>query len=221
MYRGLYFKHQNLYNLRSYVDADWGNCPNTCRSHTGFLVLRHEHLVSWKSTKQATVLLASTEAEYKALADSCKDIVWLQNLSTEILDIKEPLSTIVHVDNRGAIDLALSQVSQNGFRTKHMDLRLHFIRDLIAQKLIKISYISTHKNISDFLTKPVGRLNISRAVATFACNAQTLSALCSQAPSMPGCQNTGFSADVDADTIMLSLSKSQPLCMKSDHLNGN
>jgi hypothetical protein len=139
MYRGLYFKHQTLYNLFSYVDADWGNRPDTRRCHTGFLVLRHEHLVSWKSTKQETVLLSSTEAEYKALADSCKDIVWLQNLSTEILDIKEPLLTVIHVDNQGAIDLALSQVSQNGFRTKHMDLWLHFIQDLIAQQLVKIS----------------------------------------------------------------------------------
>ncbi|PLW35289.1 hypothetical protein PCASD_13664 [Puccinia coronata f. sp. avenae] len=157
MYRGLHFQKQDTYNLRAFIDSDWGNCPDTRRSHTGFLVLRQSHLISWKSTKQSTVSLSSTEAEYKALADACKDVVWIQNLALEILTSSLSSLATVHVDNKGAIDLALSQVSQNGFRTKHMDLRLHFVRDLISQKLLKISFVPSSKNISDFLTKPVAQ----------------------------------------------------------------
>jgi transposase InsO family protein len=208
MYRGLNFKKQDIYTLKTFIDADWANCPDTRRSHTGFLVLRDSHLISWKSTKQATVSLSSTEAEYKALADACKDIVWIRNLSSEILTDSNTDPAITYVDNRGAIDLALSQISQNGFRTKHMDLRLHFIRDLIAQNLVKITYVASNRNIADFLTKPVGRLNITRAIVTFSTNASSISALCSQAPSMSACQNMSRSVAHDDDTLMQSISES-------------
>ncbi|PLW21092.1 hypothetical protein PCASD_21744 [Puccinia coronata f. sp. avenae] len=63
MYRGLHFQRQETYDLRSFINADWANCPDTRRSHTGFMVLIGSHLISWKSTKQATVSLSSTEAE--------------------------------------------------------------------------------------------------------------------------------------------------------------
>ncbi|PLW11121.1 hypothetical protein PCASD_23835 [Puccinia coronata f. sp. avenae] len=232
MYHSLHFQRQETYNLRSFIDADWANCPDTRRSHAGFLVLRGSHLVSWKSTKQPTVSLSSTEAEYKALADACKDIVWFQSLLAEILNDAADVTTTVHVDNRGAIDLALSQVSQNGFRTKHMDLRLHFVRDLISTKVLKITFVPSHKNIADFLTKPVGRTSISRAVSTFSTNAPILSALCSQAQSMPACQNTGPGDGNGADAFMHALcdelivddqgtlSRNQVTILGSDHRNG-
>jgi hypothetical protein len=91
MYQGLHFQKQDSYNLRAFINADWGNCPDTCRSHTGFLVLRQSHLISWNSTKQATVSLSLTEAKYKALADACKDIVWIQNPASE--DLTSPLGS--------------------------------------------------------------------------------------------------------------------------------
>jgi hypothetical protein len=207
MYRGLHFQRQDSYNLRSFINADWANCPDTRRSHTGFLVLWQAHLISWKSTKQATVSLSSTEAEYKSLSDACKDMIWIQNLSTEIL-INSPSSiATVNVDNRGAINLALSQVSQNGFCTKHMDLRLHFVRDLIAQKLLKIVFVPSHKNIADFLTKPVGRTSILRAVSLFAKDVPSLSALSSQAQSMPACQNDASCTNDAASAFMHAISK--------------
>ncbi|PLW40731.1 hypothetical protein PCASD_09336 [Puccinia coronata f. sp. avenae] len=196
---------QDSFDLRTFVNADWANCPNTRRSHTGFLVQRNAHLISWKSTKQATVSLSSTKAEYKALSDACKDVVWLQNLTCKILVGSQHAPTTIYVDNQGAIDLALSQISQNGFRTKHMDLRLHFVRDLIAQKLVKITYVSSNRNIADFLTKPVGRVNINRAVSTFATSAPSISALCSQAPSMSACQSVNPVTPHDADTVMRSI----------------
>ncbi|PLW31498.1 hypothetical protein PCANC_21062 [Puccinia coronata f. sp. avenae] len=196
-------------------------------------IMYRSHLVSWKSTKQPTVSLSSTEAEYKALADACKEIVWFQSLLAEVLDNAANVTTTVHVDNRGAIDLALSQVSQNGFCTKHMDLRLHFVRDLILTKVLKITFVPSHKNIADFLTKlPVGRTSISRAVSTFSTDAPILSALCSQAKSMPACQNTGSGDGNSADAFMHalcdelmlddqgSLSRNQLTILGPDHRDG-
>ncbi|PLW05857.1 hypothetical protein PCANC_28010 [Puccinia coronata f. sp. avenae] len=232
MYCGLHFQQQPKHDLCSFIDADWANFPDTCQSHTGFIVLIGSHLISWKSTKQATVSLSSTKAEYKSLADACKDVVWLQYLLFEILANASASIATVFVDNRGAIDLALSQVSQNGFQTKHMDLWLHFIQDLISSKSIRINFVPSHKNISDFLTKPVGPTSISRAISTFSTNAPSLAALCSQAQSMPACQNVGLGANNAVDTFMHTLrdelrmhkqgtpSHNQGTVMDPDHHDG-
>ncbi|PLW27791.1 hypothetical protein PCASD_24492 [Puccinia coronata f. sp. avenae] len=157
---------------------------------------------------------------------------WLCHSSKLTLDNAADVTTTVHVDNRGAINLALSQVSQNGFRTKHMDLQLHFVHDLISTKVLKITFVPSHKNIADFLTKPVGRTSISRAVSTFSTDAPILSALCSQAQSMPACQNTGSGDGNGADAFMHALcdelmldnqgalSRNQVTILGPDHRNG-
>jgi hypothetical protein len=84
--------------------------------------------------------------------------------------------------------LATSQVSQNGFRTKHMDLRLHFVRDLILSKLIRLQYVSTNDNIADFLTKPVGRSKINRALTKFTADSTSYPALHSDDQSKAACE---------------------------------
>ncbi|PLW52334.1 hypothetical protein PCASD_00111 [Puccinia coronata f. sp. avenae] len=193
---------QDPSTLNVYVDADWANCPDTRRSHTGLLVLQSDHLIFWKSTKQPTVSLSSTEAEYKALSDACKEIVWVRNITQEIFPSLSHQSTSVFVDNRGAIDLALSQMSQNSFRTKHMDLRLHFVRELVTDKTVQLRYVSTQRNIADFLTKPVGRSVISRAISRFIGGASSIVALRSKAPSMPGCQSSPERGATDAQVFM-------------------
>ncbi|PLW41672.1 hypothetical protein PCANC_13170 [Puccinia coronata f. sp. avenae] len=205
MFCRLNFRNQSSFNLQSFIDADWANCPDTRCSHTGFLVLRDSHLISWKSTKQATVSLSTTKAEYKVLTNACKDVIWIQILSSEILPGCQESSAVVHIDNRGTINLALSQVSQNGFRTKQIDLQLHFICDLIARKLIKITHVSGLKNFADFLTKPVGKTIIARAISIFATSTPSISALCSQARGMRACQNSYSVALHSPDIIMQSI----------------
>ncbi|PLW25783.1 hypothetical protein PCANC_26551 [Puccinia coronata f. sp. avenae] len=121
------------------------------------------------------------------------EVVWTRNLTQEIFSIPNPSPTTIFVDNRGAIDLALSQVSQNSFRTKHMDLRLHFVRDLVADKSVHLVYVSTQRNVADVLTKPVGQSVISRSICKFTGCPSSVSALCLEAPSMPGCQSSTVS----------------------------
>jgi hypothetical protein len=90
--------------------------------HTGYLATLNHHIISWKSSKQCTVLLLSTEAEYKALSNAGKEASWLINLCQEIFSESPITTATIEIDNQGAIDLARSQVSQNVFCTKHMDL---------------------------------------------------------------------------------------------------
>jgi hypothetical protein len=128
---------------------------------TGYVVLTNAQLLSWK----ATVLLSSTEAEYKALSDLGCEVAWFNNLISEVHVNYKPHEIPVGVDNQGAIDLARSEISQNGFCTKHMDIRLHYVRELVVTHLIKLRYIRTTANSAEFLTKPTGRCTIRRSLA--------------------------------------------------------
>jgi hypothetical protein len=92
-----------------------------------------------------------------------------------------------------------------------MDLQLHFIRNLIASKLIKIIHVSGLKNFANFLTKPVGQTIIKRAISIFATSSPSISALCSQACGMLACQNADSVALHDPDVIMQSICKLFPL----------
>ncbi|KAI7938193.1 hypothetical protein MJO28_015113 [Puccinia striiformis f. sp. tritici] len=161
---GLTFNKEEESELKAYVDADWGNCLVTRRSVTGYVAMAGNHLLSWKSSKQDTVSLSSAEAEYKALSDLSREIIWISSLVNETTVLKAPTQIKVYVDNKAAIDLANSETAQNGFRTKHMDIRLHFVREHVQSKLLKLLYIKSNNNPADFLTKPVGRCTIKRSL---------------------------------------------------------
>jgi transposase InsO family protein len=210
--RGLLFGFNKPSTIYASVDADWANCPDTRRSHTGFMVTWNEHLISWKSTKQSTVSLSSTEAEYKALADVAKEVTWLSNLLKEIELVADNSIITISVDNQGAIDLALSQTSQNGFRTKHMDLRLHFVRDLIHDKVICLRFVSSSQNTSDYLTKPVGRIKIKRALCSITEDTPSISASSPKARSTSTCQNPALDkATTTSDCFLNRVFNCKPL----------
>jgi hypothetical protein len=139
--------------ITAYCDADWGNDLADRRSTTGFIIFHNRNPVSWSSKKQPTVALSTTEAEYMALSYTCQELIWLRSLASELdpTSVEEP--TTLHNDNKGAVDLA----SDAGFsqRTKHIDLRHHFIRQLVEDAKIKVKLISTQNMIADALTKPL------------------------------------------------------------------
>ncbi|KAI7940779.1 hypothetical protein MJO28_013064 [Puccinia striiformis f. sp. tritici] len=192
---GLVFTKSDGLSFRAHVDSDWGNCPDTRRSATGYVVLTNDQTLSWKASRQATVSLSSTEAEYKALSDLGRELAWLANLTLEINLNYSPTEIPVGVDNQGAIDLARSEISQNGFRTKHMDIRLHFVRELIINKLIKLHYIRTTSNFSDFLTKPTGRCTIRRSLAAISVVSPDPSASNLAARGNPACRSSPNGAE--------------------------
>ncbi|KAI7933571.1 hypothetical protein MJO28_009171 [Puccinia striiformis f. sp. tritici] len=184
---GLVFNKEATLSISAHVDSDWGNCPDTRRSATGYVVLTNKQLLSWKASRQSTVSLSSTEAEYKALSDLGREISWISSLLSELFLGYEPKNIPVGVDNQGAIDLARSEISQNSFRTKHMNIRLHFVRELITERLIILKYIRTNNNSADFLTKPTGRCTIRRSLAAIGVLSISPSASRHEAQSNPGC----------------------------------
>ncbi|KAG8498939.1 hypothetical protein CXB51_005359 [Gossypium anomalum] len=142
-----------------YVDADFAGDLDRRRSLTGYVFTIGGCAISWKATLQTTVALSTTEAEYMAITEACKEAIWLKGLFSEL---NEDLQiSIVFCDSQSAIFLTKDQMFHE--RTKHIDVRYHFVRDIIARGDIVVSKISTHENPADMMTKslPITSLSIA------------------------------------------------------------
>lgn len=152
----LVYRKQDSLEIRGYCDSDYAADPDRRRSITGFVFTAGGNVISWKSGLQRVVALSTTEAEYMALTESIKEAVWLKGLAAELGFVQEHVE--VMCDSQSAISLAKNSVHHD--RTKHIDVRLHFIRDKIADGEIKVSKVSTLWNPADIFTKtvPVSKL---------------------------------------------------------------
>lgn len=141
--------------VSGYSDADWAEDRHDRRSTTGYTYRFGCGPISWRSRKQTTVSLSSTESEYKALSDSCREGLWIRNLLHE-LKIR-PLDAIpLHVDNEGAE--ALAKNPQHHSRTKHIHTRFHFVRECVKAKHMSLCHVSSADMLADMLTKPLNRV---------------------------------------------------------------
>lgn len=144
----------NGMDLQGFVDSDWASDALDRKSYTGFCFVMSGAAVSWQSRKQKTVSLSSTESEYIALSEASREAVYLRNLMYEITG---SLCVIdLHCDNQSALKLASSHQSHN--RSKHIDVRYHYVRDVVKNNFVNIKYIPTEDMPADLLTKGVYRL---------------------------------------------------------------
>ncbi|KAL0270911.1 UNVERIFIED_CONTAM: hypothetical protein PYX00_008181 [Menopon gallinae] len=142
-----------------YSDADWGACPIDRRSYTGTIFVLSCGAISWESKKQRTVALSSTEAEYMALTESVKEAIYLRKLVAE-LGFPELGKIVVFCDNMGA--LKLSQNAMFHSRTKHIDIRHHFVREAVKNGKVIVKHIGTEEMAADMLTKGLASPRIIR-----------------------------------------------------------
>ena len=127
-YKLAFHKSTNELRMSAYSDADWASSKDHRRSITGYYISFYEEgpPISWKSKKQASVALSTCEAEYMALSITCQETIFIRQLLTDIMPKKyEP--AIIRSDNQGAIALIKNPVKRS--RSKHIDIRYHFIRD--------------------------------------------------------------------------------------------
>lgn len=140
--------------LTIFSDADWAGCPIDCRSTTGYCVFLGNNLISWATKKQSSVSRSSTEAEYRALANSVAEVLWLCFLFKDLhVYLSQPPS--FYCDNISTIALATNPILHN--RTKHDDVDFHFIREPLANKSIQLHHISSSANVADVFTKSLSK----------------------------------------------------------------
>jgi hypothetical protein len=145
--------YENI-RLEGFSDADWGANPDDRRSISGYAFLIGNGAVAWSSKKQQTVALSSMEAEYLAISHAAKHAIWMNNLLNE-LGHSQDGPVLINADNQSAI--AFTKDNTDHSRTKHIDIRHHFIRDCIHDGQITIGYIHTDENSADIFTKALAK----------------------------------------------------------------
>lgn len=139
-------------NLIAYTDANWG-CNWTNRHSTSGYILSYGNVpFSWRSSKQKCIALSTMESEFIALTESVKEIIWFYNVSKE-LNFDEIEKPIVYCDNKSAIYFCVNNVEN--IKTKHIDIKYKFIRQLLLEGKFILKYVSSKVNLADFLTKPL------------------------------------------------------------------
>lgn len=136
--------------LTGFVDADWAGSVDDRRSFTGYTFVWNGGAIAWESKKQRTVALSSTESEYMALGEAAKEAIYLTRFLSEF-GIRNPKSVELFNDNLGAQKLAENPLFHG--RTKHIDVRHHFVRELVESGSIELKHISTDEMPADVLTK--------------------------------------------------------------------
>lgn len=148
--QGILLKPSDTLTLQAYSDSDWGSCPNTRRSVTGYVLLLGNSPVSWKSKKQGTISKSSSEAEYRAMAATTSEITWLVRLLTnlQVTDLKH---VTLNCDNQSAIHIGKNLVFHE--RTKHIELDCHFTREKVLEGLLELTYTPITQQLADVFTK--------------------------------------------------------------------
>ncbi|KAM0070796.1 putative RNA-directed DNA polymerase [Helianthus debilis subsp. tardiflorus] len=158
---GLHYSRPTQTMLLGYSDADWARCLETRRSTYGYSIFLGGNLISWGAKKQPTVARSSCESEYRAMANTAAEIVWLTHLLQELYALPPSRPTIL-CDNQSAIFLTQNPVAHK--RTKHIDLDYHFLRELVAAGKLTTKFIPTKLQVADIFTKslPSSQFNVLR-----------------------------------------------------------
>ncbi|GJR26924.1 putative ribonuclease H-like domain-containing protein [Tanacetum coccineum] len=146
---GLWYSKDSPLELVAYTDSDYAGATLDRKSTTGGCQFLGNRLISWQCKKQTVVATSTTEAEYVAAANCCGQVLWIQN---QLLDYGYNfMSTIIYIDNTSTICIIENPVQHS--KTKHIEIRHHFIRDCNSKKLIQMAKIDTQLNVADLLTK--------------------------------------------------------------------
>ncbi|KHM99983.1 Retrovirus-related Pol polyprotein from transposon TNT 1-94, partial [Glycine soja] len=146
---GIMYCHCSDSMLVGYCDADWAGSADDRKSTSGGCFYLGNNLISWFSKKQNCVSLSTAEAEYIAAGSSCSQLVWMKQMLKEY-NVEQDVMTL-YCDNMSAINISKNPVQHS--RTKHIDIRHHYIRELVDDKVITLEHVDTEEQIADIFTK--------------------------------------------------------------------
>ena len=136
-------------SVKGFTGSDYAGDLDNRRSTSGYVFTLAGGAVSWHSRLQTCVTQSTTEAEYVAASEACKEAIWLGRLVTD-LGIKQQ-TPMLHCDSQSAIQLARNLVYHS--KTKHVDVKYHFMREMLKDKQIQLVKVHTTENPTDLLTK--------------------------------------------------------------------
>ena len=152
---GIHFSSRSSLLITGWADSDFAGDSCDRNSTTGWLYKIGKNTVAWKSTKQKMVTLSTTEAEYVAACDAAKEAMWLQQLLAELQVIDNSNVPTLNQDNQSAIFIEKNHSVKQ--RTKHIEIKYHFIRMFIQEGKLAVKYCPTNEMTADILTKPLSR----------------------------------------------------------------
>lgn len=155
---GILFSSKNVNNLKFciYSDADYAGCIETRRSTTGDCLLIGTCLVNWCSERQSTVSHSTAESEYIAASQASRELVWRKNLLRDFDEQLWSIQPILFVDNESAVELIKNPVLHK--RTKHIEVKYHYIREKHLEKAFVVKGISSENQLADILTKALPKV---------------------------------------------------------------
>ncbi|KAK6140952.1 hypothetical protein DH2020_025306 [Rehmannia glutinosa] len=148
---GLFYPKNENFSLKGYSDSDYAGNIDDRKSTSGSCQFLGDCLVSWFSKKQNCVSLSTAEAEYISAAFCCTQLLWMKQT---LADYKCSFENVpIFCDNISAINIAQNPVHHN--RTKHIEIRHHFLRDCVSKRKIEISFVPSQDQLADIFTKPL------------------------------------------------------------------
>ncbi|GJV36593.1 retrovirus-related pol polyprotein from transposon TNT 1-94 [Tanacetum coccineum] len=146
---GLWYSKDSGFELIAYSDADHAGCNDDCKSTSGGIQFLRDKLVSWSSKKQDCTAMSTMEAEYVSLSTCCAQVIWMR---TQLLDYGFRYNKIsIYCDSKSAITISCNPVQHS--RTKHINIRYHFIKERVEKGTIELYFLGTKYQLADLFTK--------------------------------------------------------------------
>jgi hypothetical protein len=149
---GLRYTSSGGVMLHGFTDSDWMGSVTDRKSTSGYCFSLGSAVISWSSRKQGSVAQSTAEAEYIAASTAGREAVWLRKLLSDLFRSElEP--TVIHCDIQSCLKLTENPVFHD--RSKHIEMRYHYIRDMIQKKVLSLQYVPTAEQTADIFTKPL------------------------------------------------------------------
>ncbi|GAU42103.1 hypothetical protein TSUD_134870 [Trifolium subterraneum] len=155
---GILYCHSENSTLVGYCDADWAGSADDRKSTSCACFFLGNNLISWFSKKQNSVSLSTAEAEYIAAGSSCSQLLWMKQMLKEY-NVEQDVMTL-YCDNLSAINISKNPIQHS--RTKHIDIRHHFIRDLVEDKIVTLEHIGTEDQLADIFSKALDAVQFEK-----------------------------------------------------------
>ena len=152
---GLFYSKTEDYKLVGYSDSDWCGDIDDRKSTSGYVFFMGNTTFTWLSKKQPIVTLSTCEAEYVAASWCVCHAIWLRILLSK-MKLKQRGATMIQVDKKSAIELAKNLVNHE--RSKHIDVRFHFIRDHVKEGSVELLHVASQDQVADIFTKPLSKV---------------------------------------------------------------